>query len=205
MTVVRSGISATRRREAAGVHRLSDQDQRRPTILGSSFPVDRGFGVGMLFAELISPERVVFQGEVRSVVLSGVEGDMTVLPGHASVVTLLFPAWSLRPMSRGRGVGLSCGAASSRSPGPRSPSLPNGCSVEELTRKRIDDEIHTFSSSATPRVTWRAAPRPTQRSAGWRSSKTAWVSSSVHLPPGSARRSSPSHASCHSVDVVAGG
>jgi F-type H+-transporting ATPase subunit epsilon len=36
-----------------------------------------------LFAELFSPEDVVFAGEVESVVLPGVEGDMTILPGHA--------------------------------------------------------------------------------------------------------------------------
>ena len=42
-----------------------------------------------LFAELVSPERVVFSGEVRSVLLPGDDGDMTVLPGHAPIVALL--------------------------------------------------------------------------------------------------------------------
>ena len=44
-----------------------------------------------LFAELISPERVVFAGEVRSVLLPGLEGDMTILPGHQPLVTGLHP------------------------------------------------------------------------------------------------------------------
>ncbi len=36
--------------------------------------------MALLYVELVSPERRVFAGEVRSVLLPGVEGDMTVLP-----------------------------------------------------------------------------------------------------------------------------
>jgi F-type H+-transporting ATPase subunit epsilon len=39
--------------------------------------------------ELVSPERVLFSGEVEAVMLPGTEGDMTVLPGHAPVMTAL--------------------------------------------------------------------------------------------------------------------
>lgn len=39
--------------------------------------------------ELVSPERVLFSGEVEAVLLPGTEGDMTVLPGHAPVMTAL--------------------------------------------------------------------------------------------------------------------
>lgn len=39
----------------------------------------------MLF-ELISPERVVFSGTMRAVMLPGVSGDMTVMPGHEPAV-----------------------------------------------------------------------------------------------------------------------
>jgi F-type H+-transporting ATPase subunit epsilon len=37
--------------------------------------------------ELVAPERVLFSGEVDAVMLPGTEGDMTVLPGHAPVMT----------------------------------------------------------------------------------------------------------------------
>ena len=42
-----------------------------------------------LHFELVSPERVLFSGEVEAVMLPGTEGDMTVLPGHAPVMTAL--------------------------------------------------------------------------------------------------------------------
>jgi len=42
-----------------------------------------------LHFELVAPERVLFSGEVDAVMLPGTEGDMTVLPGHAPVMTSL--------------------------------------------------------------------------------------------------------------------
>ena len=39
--------------------------------------------------ELVAPERVLFSGEVDAVLLPGTEGEMTVLPGHAPVMTAL--------------------------------------------------------------------------------------------------------------------
>jgi F-type H+-transporting ATPase subunit epsilon len=42
-----------------------------------------------LHFELVSPERMLFSGEVEAVMLPGTEGDMTVLPGHAPVMTSL--------------------------------------------------------------------------------------------------------------------
>ena len=39
--------------------------------------------------ELVAPERVIFSGDVDAVVLPATEGDMTVLPGHAPVMTAL--------------------------------------------------------------------------------------------------------------------
>ena len=39
--------------------------------------------------ELVSPERVLFSGDVDAVVLPATEGDMTVMPGHAPAITTL--------------------------------------------------------------------------------------------------------------------
>ena len=39
--------------------------------------------------ELVSPERVLFSGDVDAVVLPATEGDMTVLAGHSPVMTTL--------------------------------------------------------------------------------------------------------------------
>lgn len=41
--------------------------------------------------ELISPQQIMFEGEANSVMLPGAEGDMTILPGHARLVTLVNP------------------------------------------------------------------------------------------------------------------
>ena len=39
--------------------------------------------------ELVSPERILFSGEVISVIVPSVEGEMTVLAGHAPLVATL--------------------------------------------------------------------------------------------------------------------
>jgi F-type H+-transporting ATPase subunit epsilon len=44
-----------------------------------------------LHFELVSPERLVFSGEVEQVDVPGAEGDFGVLEGHASLVTTLRP------------------------------------------------------------------------------------------------------------------
>ena len=41
--------------------------------------------------ELVSPEKVVFSGEVEAVVVPGVEGEFTVLKNHAPTLALLKP------------------------------------------------------------------------------------------------------------------
>jgi F-type H+-transporting ATPase subunit epsilon len=41
--------------------------------------------------ELVSPERLVFSGEVDAVVVAGVEGEFTVLKGHTPLMSTLKP------------------------------------------------------------------------------------------------------------------
>jgi F-type H+-transporting ATPase subunit epsilon len=41
--------------------------------------------------ELVSPERLLFEGQVESVQMPAAAGEMTVMPGHAPVVTTLMP------------------------------------------------------------------------------------------------------------------
>lgn len=42
-----------------------------------------------LHLEIVTPEGMIFSNDVKSLTLPGVEGEFGVLPGHASVVTLL--------------------------------------------------------------------------------------------------------------------
>src|SRR5580658_4249796 len=44
-----------------------------------------------LHLEFVSPERVLFSGDVDQVDLPGAEGDMGILAGHAPLVTALRP------------------------------------------------------------------------------------------------------------------
>jgi F-type H+-transporting ATPase subunit epsilon len=44
-----------------------------------------------LHFEFVSPESVLFSGDVDQVDLPGAEGDMGILPGHAPLVTILRP------------------------------------------------------------------------------------------------------------------
>jgi len=44
-----------------------------------------------LHFEFVSPERVLFSGDVDQVDLPGIEGDMGILAGHAPLVTVLRP------------------------------------------------------------------------------------------------------------------
>ncbi len=43
----------------------------------------------MLTVSVISPERVLFQGQVESVVAPAFDGEVGILTGHAAMVTLL--------------------------------------------------------------------------------------------------------------------
>ncbi len=44
-----------------------------------------------LHFELVSPSKLLFSGDVDSVVLPGTEGEMTILPQHAPLLTSLKP------------------------------------------------------------------------------------------------------------------
>ena len=46
---------------------------------------------GTLKFELVSPEKVLLAGDAEQVLLPGSEGDMTILPGHAPIVSTLRP------------------------------------------------------------------------------------------------------------------
>ena len=92
--------------------------------------------------ELISPERVLFAGEVRAVLLPATEGDMTVMAGHQLMMVTLNPGiiavtdiqgHGHRAFVRGGLVEISGSSVSVLAEG----ALP----PEELTRDRLDEEI----------------------------------------------------------------
>lgn len=92
--------------------------------------------------ELVGPERVLFSGPVEAVELPGTEGDMTVLPEHAPVLTALKAGVVViteRPQA-GKRVFVRGGFADI---GPTSVTViaERASPVEELTPAIIDADI----------------------------------------------------------------
>ncbi|MDR7036026.1 F-type H+-transporting ATPase subunit epsilon [Methylobacterium sp. BE186] len=95
-----------------------------------------------LFAELVSSDRVAFAGEVRSVVLLGIEGDMTILPGHAPLLTMLHPGIVFATDAAGTGRRAFVRGGFAEVAGDRLTILAElVLPVEELTRDQLEEEI----------------------------------------------------------------
>ena len=65
--------------------------------------------------DLVSPEKLLFSGEVDQVDVPGTEGDFGVLAGHAPTVSALRPGHHDGLSSTGRRSAWSCSAASPKS------------------------------------------------------------------------------------------
>jgi F-type H+-transporting ATPase subunit epsilon len=92
--------------------------------------------------ELVSPERVLFSGDVDAVVLPASEGDMTVLPGHAPTMTALktgFLVITDRP-GNGRRVLVRGGFADVNESG-LTVLAERALPEEEITQEILDHEI----------------------------------------------------------------
>ncbi|WP_112661751.1 F0F1 ATP synthase subunit epsilon [Microvirga flavescens] len=92
--------------------------------------------------ELVSPERVLFSGEVDAVVLPASEGDMTVLPGHAPLMTTLKTGFLVitTKVGNGRRVLVRGGFADINQSGLKvlaERAMPE----EEITSEALDREI----------------------------------------------------------------
>lgn len=95
-----------------------------------------------LFAELIAPDRVVFSGQVESVVLPAIEGDMTILPGHQPLVTLLHPGFLFATDTAGGARRAFVTGGLVEITGSTVTILADRVTaVDELTPELLDDEI----------------------------------------------------------------
>ena len=94
-------------------------------------------------ALVISPERVVFDGEVSSVVAPAFDGEVGILPRHAPMVTLLGRGiLRLDPVGAG-GMGAEAGGVGER-PGTRRFSIMGGF------LQVADDVVRLVTESAEP-------------------------------------------------------
>ena len=92
--------------------------------------------------ELVSPERVIYSGDVDAVVLPATEGEMTVMPGHAPTLTALktgFLVITDRPGS-GRRVLVRGGFADISQRG-LTVLAERAMPAEEITPETLDREI----------------------------------------------------------------
>jgi len=94
--------------------------------------------------ELVSPERVLFSGEVDAVVLPATEGDMTVLAGHSPVMTTLKTGFLVVTSTPGNGrrVLVRGGFADVNQNG-LAVLAERALPEEELTQDILDQEILT--------------------------------------------------------------
>jgi len=94
--------------------------------------------------ELVSPERVLFSGEVDAVVLLATEGDMTVLAGHSPVMTTLKTGFLVVTSTPGNGrrVLVRGGFADVNQNG-LAVLAERALPEEELTQDILDQEILT--------------------------------------------------------------
>ena len=94
--------------------------------------------------ELVSPERVLFSGDVDAVVLPASEGDMTVLAGHSPVMTTLKTGFLVVTSTPGNGrrVLVRGGFADVNQNG-LTVLAERALPEEELTQDILDQEILT--------------------------------------------------------------
>ena len=94
--------------------------------------------------ELVSPERVLFSGEVDAVVLPATEGDMTILAGHSPVMTTLKTGFLVVTSTPGNGrrVLVRGGFADVNQNG-LTVLAERALPEEELTQDILDQEILT--------------------------------------------------------------
>jgi F-type H+-transporting ATPase subunit epsilon len=98
--------------------------------------------VANLLFELISPERILFSGEVRAVMLPGAAGDMTVMQGHEPTVAVLNPGMVVVTDVQGHGHrAFVRGGFAEITGGSVTVLAERTLPPEELTRERLDEEI----------------------------------------------------------------
>jgi F-type H+-transporting ATPase subunit epsilon len=95
-----------------------------------------------LHFDLVAPERVLYSGEVDAVMLPGTEGDMTVLPGHAPVMTALKTGFIVVTDHRDHGLRvLVRGGFADINAASVTVLAERALAASELTPQSIDEEI----------------------------------------------------------------
>jgi F-type H+-transporting ATPase subunit epsilon len=92
--------------------------------------------------ELVSPERVLFSGQVDAVILPASDGEMTVLAGHAPLMTTLKTGFLIIAEGPGNGKRvLIRGGFADINPDGLTVLAERALPAEELTQETLDREI----------------------------------------------------------------
>ncbi|MEO0672089.1 MAG: ATP synthase F1 subunit epsilon [Pseudomonadota bacterium] len=93
--------------------------------------------------ELVSPERVLLSENAEQVVLSGTEGDFTVLAGHAPVIATLLPSviHATLPDPHGKKAIYIKGGFAEVTPDTLSVLVQHAFITDEADPRQIDDEL----------------------------------------------------------------
>ncbi|AWN38031.1 F0F1 ATP synthase subunit epsilon [Methylobacterium radiodurans] len=92
--------------------------------------------------DFVGPERTLYSGEVESVQLPGSEGEMTVLPGHAPVLTTLRVGVIVVTEAQGSGKRIYVrGGFADVGPTSVTVLAERAAPIEELTPESIDRDI----------------------------------------------------------------
>jgi F-type H+-transporting ATPase subunit epsilon len=92
--------------------------------------------------ELVSPERVLFSGAVDAVILPATDGDMTILAGHAPIMTTLKTGFLVITTTVGNGRRILVrGGFADINQGGLTVLAERALPAEELTQEILDHEI----------------------------------------------------------------
>ncbi|MGV7030929.1 F0F1 ATP synthase subunit epsilon [Methylobacterium symbioticum] len=92
--------------------------------------------------DFVGPERTLYSGAVEAVQLPGSEGEMTVLPGHAPVITTLRVGVIVVTESQGNGKRIYVrGGFADIGPTSCTVLAERAAPIEELTPESIDRDI----------------------------------------------------------------
>lgn len=92
--------------------------------------------------DFVGPERTLYSGAVEAVQLPGTEGEMTVLPGHAPVITTLRVGVIVVTESQGNGKRIYVrGGFADIGPTSCTVLAERAAPIEELTPESIDRDI----------------------------------------------------------------
>ncbi len=97
--------------------------------------------------DLVSPERVLMSDQAEQVVIPGVDGQFTVLPGHAPVISALLPGIIKVQLANGRKAIYVKGGFVEVNPESMTVLAAHAFIVDEADPRQLDSELAAAEAS----------------------------------------------------------